>query len=465
MKLDNISNNKWDEYDCYLSGSYIYFFKTESSDLSGYYYLNDVKIGENIETYQITLSSNYGIVTLKFLDEVKYKDWLNFIYLRIKEIKVSIEIKNFENLELMEYKGVDLNNIFMTVKLNVTNFYLKIYDEEISIDEEIFLLTLNNFDMKILLTEPDTILEIKVDGIKFYDHYKTNQKFSIILDSYNMIEKKDYPIFVLISSLTEKSTKYKGNLMEIEFESDYISTFFDPESVRKLLEIVAHCDQLKDQIRDEFLYPPKFLMMEKLFILPLDPPENKRIYCNKLNYLYMKICVSIENFKMIWLQPKLNHYFQDIITKDLKLNFNYYIDHLEFSGSMMETTFLDCTNYPYTINYQKDFSVKNLNPVLGSKDKNTIHFEYKSYAPYCHLFTADSASKFIISLDNMKLFYVHELFLRVYNYLFDSFLYSFVCSEKVQDYKDLQCQVPKKKKNEVDCLKLEVNYKFIIGIC
>ena len=65
----------------------------------------------------------------------------------------------------------------------------------------------------------------------------------------------------------------------------------------------------------------------------------------------------------------------------------------------------------------------------------------------------------------MKLFYVHELFLRVYNYLFDSFLYSFVCNEKVQDYKDLQCQVPKKKKNEVDCLKLEVNYKFIIGIC
>ena len=124
--------------------------------------------------------------------------------------------------------------------------------------------------------------------------------------------------------------------------------------------------------------------MDKQFIQPLDTPECLRIYCNKINYQYMKVSVFIENLKMVWLQPKLNHYFAEIITKNLKLNLDNYIDHLYFYWNMTETNILDCTNYPYTITHQKQFNEESKNNVLCSKEKNKIDFEFKSYAPYYH---------------------------------------------------------------------------------
>ena len=80
MKQDSNLNNKWDEYYCHLSGSYIYFFDQELSVQSGYFYLKDINIVENYEKYQITLKSNYGMVTIKLQDDIQYTKWINCIY-------------------------------------------------------------------------------------------------------------------------------------------------------------------------------------------------------------------------------------------------------------------------------------------------------------------------------------------------------------------------------------------------
>ena len=70
----------------------------------------------------------------------------------------------------MEYKGIDLTRIYITIKINVCNFNLKNFDEDLSINDENFLLSLENVEMDMDITEPDSLLELTVDRIKFYDH-------------------------------------------------------------------------------------------------------------------------------------------------------------------------------------------------------------------------------------------------------------------------------------------------------
>ena len=460
MKLDSEFSNKWEKYYCYLSGSYIYFYKNDDIATSGYYYLKNVIIIENIDDYEVNLKNKYGMVSLRFENEIHYSNWISSIRQRSKEIKVSTEMKNLEIMDLFEFKGYDLKIIYCEIKINVTNSKAKIYDESISNQNEIFLITFKNLNINIALTEPDCELVLRLDQIKLFDYFRENQNFPILLDSYNITEGKDNTLVLYINSFTEKSPKYKGNLIEINILSDFVTVNYEPDSISKLLEIVAHCDQLRDEMKNCFTSPPKLKSMKKQFILPLNPPECMRIYCNKLNYRFLKLSLIFKDVKMMWLQKQLNHYFAEVITKELKLNLDYYIDHLDFSGSLRDTIISDCTNYPFTITKQIEYSDDLKNTLLCSKDNNKIEFEFNSYEPYCHLFVDNYASRCVVNLENIKLYYMQESFLRFYNYLLDIFLDSMGCKQEVKDYKYLQYHLPKKKKNEIDLLNLEVNKFF-----
>lgn len=196
----------------------------------------------------------------------------------------------------------------------------------------------------------------------------------------------------------------------------------------------------------------------------IDPEDEFKLpNCSESKDLYLFLKLSLQEVKIFWVQPKLNHYFMEVSLDLTLINFEMTNDHMKIYGELGNTRLLDLTNYPYTIKTQSEYlALKNKNykftEILGFSDSSSLAFEYSSYSLICPLQKQNYTSKAHVSFNSVKLNFIQEHFFRVFNYLFADFLGALAAPQNIKDYKSTLSKLPKLNEEEMEFMDLLVTF-------
>ena len=452
----------WKEYYGVLSGGYIYFFQDVKEDnYIAFYYLKDTELYEENETLEdgrqeeyIKLKNPNGIIKVRFPNENKKKTWLDNLRRRIFEMNTSYEVKREELIESKLKLINDIKEIFFGARVCLLNIQINLFEEEIDLKTKIFTILLRKLDIDMELREKDSEICLGLQGFEIYDE-KLDLTFKQIIYSTDPENSELKLMNVNILICDELSPKYKKIQMEVDINIGYLYAIWNPNSIRKLLSFLAHHDIYRDKILREIQLPPDRTQEEK-FITPIDSEDIKHLTCIEANSIYIKVNAKIKNVRVIWLQPTLQFMFMEVRLGETNIFCNLYVDHIEIEGSLGNTQIFDLSNYPYTITSQDQYNPDHIKEILGFKENSSFYFKYKSYSGWCPHYKDNINTLCTVVFNSGRLTYIHELFFRFFNYLFEEFLGSIGANQEVRDYRDKKNQVKVREKNDIEFMFLDV---------
>ena len=172
------------------------------------------------------------------------------------------------------------------------------------------------------------------------------------------------------------------------------------------------------------------------------------------------MCVHFEKINFTWIQPILNIPFSKIILDQTEINAVLKVDHYKIFGSLGNTTIYDLTNYPY--GYSQEENEHIIKEIFGKEgnDSNSamIQFEYLSMYPFCPLSKNNYLSEVKVIIESVYLLYMHEHFLRCFNYFISEFLGSLSAPDEVKQFQNEQYNISKHEK-DIDFMNLDVLIK------
>ena len=269
---------------------------------------------------------------------------------------------------------------------------------------------------------------------KDFDDYKNNSIFNIKIGVYDTY-----------------SPFYSGTQIDVNVEIGYVSCVWNPLMLRKILSIIAHNDILRNKVIREMGHPTEKLLDNNFLEKGYDQ-ENSRQTCKDSNYIYIGLKCQVKEIDIIWIQPKLEHYFVELIANDLNLNMLLNVDHLMFEGLLGCTEISDLTNYPYTIKCQKEYNYNNKKPILifdsnnndNTLNKHCLKFIYNSFSEWCPKCKGQFSSDCYVELNNPILVYYHENFLRFFNYLINEFIGAMPANDITKKFKNEMLKIKSK---------------------
>jgi len=398
----------------------------------------------------------------------------------------------------------NLKVISFALNILIQNVNIELTDENDE-NKKIFNCKLRGFFFELLLRELDLTLSIDLESIQIFNEKCNNDvSFYEMLTTINKHESIKTKIFSLILLIADDGSpyKYRNTGMDLDLKIGCIYAIWQPQAIRRLLLFFAHNEILRDKIKDEIMTPVlegKILqnlvdsnlnntnqVMKDVNILgknlinslnnnsnnknlnvdisAIDPEDEFKLpNCNETKDLYLFLKLSLQEVKIIWVQPKLNHYFMEVSLGLTNLFFEMTYDHMKIYGDLGNTRLLDLTNYPYTIKTQEEylelkFKKHNFTEILGFKDSSSLAFDYSSYSLICPLQKGNYTSKAYVSFNSVKLNYIQEHFFRVFNYLFEDFLGALAAPEKIKTYKSNISKIPKLKEEEIEFMDLQVTF-------
>lgn len=459
------SESFWKEYYGVLSGGYIYFFKDVNDDkYIAYYYIKDTVLSEEIELFNDGRSEGYlklknpnGIIKLKFPNDQKKKNWIDHLKRRIFEMNISYEEKKEQLIESKAKQSKDMKEIFFGAEIRLLNITMNLFEDESDLKTKIFTISLRKLDINLKLRSNDSQICLGLQGFEIFDE-KIEPLYRQIIDSTDPNDKELKLVSVIILICDELSPKYENVQIKVDLIIGYLYAIWNPNSIRKLLSFLAHHDIYRDKILKEIQLPPTKTQEDK-FVMPLDDEEIKHITCSQANSIYYKVTAKITNVRVIWLQPTQRFMFMEARLGETNLYCDSYVDHLEIQGTLGNTQIFDLSNYPYTIKTQEEYDSKNMKEILGFEQKSSLDFKYKSYSGWCPHYKDNNCSHCTVIFNSGKLTYIHELFFRFFNYLFEEFLGSIGANQEVRDYRDKKNQVKVREKNDIEFMILDVLIK------
>jgi vacuolar protein sorting-associated protein 13A/C len=413
-------------------------------------------LSNSSEEKYFKLRNNYGIIKIKFPSEQKQKQWLDKLKSRIFEMNTSYEVKKEQFLESKLKYVYDPNEIYFGASIVLNKINLNLYDDEFELRNNIFCLMLKKLNLKMKLREDDTEMELGMLGLQIYDN-TLEPCFKHIIDSTDP-DCPDLELFSIgILICDEISPRYKKVQMDFAIKIGYLSGIWNPNSIRKLLAFLAHHDIYRDKILREIQLPPNIKNEEK-FVMPLDEEEVRHMTCLEANSIYIRVETKIKNVRIIWLQPSLRFMFMEARLGESRIFCDLYLDHMEIEGTLGNTQLFDLSNYPYTINNQDEFNPGQTKEILGFNQNSSLDFKYKSYSSWCPNYKDKNSAHCEVVFNSGRLTYIHELFFRFFNYLFEEFLGALGPSQEVRDYRDKKNQVPVRDKNDIEFMVIDVLY-------
>ena len=205
MKKKSIANGKllrrnpylfkWEEFHSYISGGYIYFFKSPTDEeYSGYYYLKDcVIIFNEEEPMKITLKNNFGMIDIKYPSDETKKFWILKLKERINEMKLSNDAKAEETTMISNFdKKIDNEILNFGLELNIRNVFFDLLEEKEDYflsDEEnkftslqkIFEFSISKFNVSVITKPLTMIVKLSISKIKLVDCNPFLEEFAILV--------------------------------------------------------------------------------------------------------------------------------------------------------------------------------------------------------------------------------------------------------------------------------------------
>ncbi len=406
------------------------------------------------------------------------------------------------NLNQDSNKGISQLKInLFSVRINIKNVNIELTDENAeNKDMVIFKCKFIGFNFEFLFRELDFSLRIDLDSIQIYDEkFVNDNSLYEMLTTINKLGTKT-KIFSLSLIVADDGSpiRFKNAGMDLDLKIGCIYAIWYPLSIKRLLFFFAHNEILRNKIKDEIMTPifeeknminNELNISNKNFEKDIDfinkninrsiiykeekfnedkPPEESDdefiiLNCSESKDLYLYLKLSLQEVKIIWVQPNLNHYFIEVTLGLTILYFEMTNDHMKIYGELGNTRLVDLTNYPYTIKTQKEFlELKNKNhkftEILGFQDFSSLTFEYSSYNLLCPLQKENYTSKAYVNFNSVRLNFVQEQFFRVFNYLFSDFLGSLAVPQNIKEYKISLSKIPKLKEEDIEFMDLIVTF-------
>ncbi len=372
-------------------------------------------------------------------------------------MNISYEVKREQMIESKLKQVFDLYEVYFGAKVCINNIIINLYQDEFDLNNKIFTLSLKRLDMFMKLRPKDTEVELGLLGLQIFDETLENE-FKQIIDSTDPENSDLKLVSINIIICEEQSPRYKKIQIEFDIKIGYLYGLWNPNSIRRLLSFLAHHDIYRDKILREIQLPPNKTIEDK-FIMPLDTEYIKHQTCVEANSIYIKVAIKIKNVRVIWLQPTLRFMFMELRLGETSIFCDLYCDHLEIEGTLGNTQLFDLSNYPYTIRTQQEFKQVHKKEVLGFKENSSLEFKYKSYSTWCPHYKNKNSAHCEVIFNSGRLTYIHELFFRFFNYLFEEFLGAIGPSPEVRDYKNKKNQVPVREKNDIEFMVIDVTFK------
>lgn len=262
----------------------------------------------------------------------------------------------------------------------------------------------------------------------------------------------------------EKSSSFKDVLIKIGIAVGFTDIYWHPIIIKKLLNFFAHNDIMNDQIiKDIGLLNEISLSSEKKINENLsDQQKNKEktglLTCSEFKYIYINVHTYLEEIKINLIQPVLNLNLYELKILAGNLIAEMYVDHFKIYGSLDDFEIQELTNYPYTIKTQEEFDENFKKPMLSTKKKESLEFNFLSKTKICQLFSKEDniTSETFLKIKKISLYFYQESFLRFFNYLISEFLGSLGPSQKIVEYRKSK-EKPNLKKRSSNYLKQNIN--------
>jgi hypothetical protein len=119
--------------------------------------------------------------------------------------------------------------------------------------------------------------------------------------------------------------------------------------------------------------------------------------------------------------------FMKVRIGETLIDYDMYVDHDEFSGTLGGIHLYDLTNYPYTANPKNPEEFKKVKKfeILGLKDaneKNTLSLDCRFYQETCPLKKPQVKSTVKLYVASIKYIFQLDLLMRLKDYFFDRLL-------------------------------------------
>ena len=394
-------------------------------------------------------NENVNINNEKRKKSVQTKKKNSVILINSFEVQVQNKLESFQkkfeasNLKkkpfLVNCHGKKAIKLF-TISLDSFNMRLNMREMDLEMDFD--LCSLNFFDeiteikelRKLVSSEGEDLSLINKDISK---QTSSQSQLNINSKTQNISEKKNF-FSLKISVFSDTSPFYNGTQIDLDIKIGKLYGNWNPVRLRKFLGILAHNDALRMKVIREIDCPTEKLV-ETNFVEKGVFEESQKLTCVATKYIYVKLKCTVDDVTIIWIQPKKEYIFTEIIGEKLSLDFSMTVDHLDFSGTMSRAVFNDLSNYPYTISSQSEFNYANKKNFLildnDLKDNFCLYFNYSSCSEWCPNCKGQYTSSSKVILNNPILTYYHEHFLRVFNFLIGEFLGSMAPSEEVSKFR------------------------------
>ena len=444
----------WEEYHAVLSNGYLYFYSAiEDEDYQGYFFLRDMEI-EHFDGFVVVLKNKLGSIELMFNSEEELNSWEQCVLDRINEMNIP-DIYNEneeEEKEKIKEDNKDPDKIVMNVQLHFSDIHGSFYVKDV----ESFSAYVSDIAINANITDLDYEIHVMIRDAVVNDLLETNAKFSTIASPMKNEDSNIPLIDVVVLICDEKSKKYKNIQFDINVIIKKLIVFWHPNTIRRMFSAIVHNDILKHNIALEIFNND---IQNRTFI-KATPIKQLQQKCTEYTFTYINMCVHFEKINFTWIQPILNIPFSKIILDQTEINAVLKVDHYKIFGSLGNTTIYDLTNYPY--GYSQEENEHIIKEIFGKEgnDSNSamIQFEYLSMYPFCPLSKNNYLSEVKVIIESVYLLYMHEHFLRCFNYFISEFLGSLSAPDEVKQFQNEQYNISKHEK-DIDFMNLDVLIK------
>ena len=462
----------WEEYHAVLANGYLYFYSSlEDEEYQGYFFLRDAEIHHQEQNNLIiTLDNKLGSIEIMFSNEDEMKQWEVCVRERISEMKTELTKEVIENEEINEQQqskelqkeAINDEEIQFSAVINIRNIHGKVVankEESFSLDVSAVILTatIRNLDYEIRIKIIDVYandLLAQNESLKkmIYPFDQKHDKQSIEKMKINELSDLTPLVEIVVVICDEKSKKYKNIQFDVSIFVKSLIVFWHPNSIRKLFTVVVHTDIMKRDVELEIFNKD---IQSNTFIKP-SPIRLLQQKCTEFTYTYVKVFVEFEKINIIWIQPILNEKFACVMLDKCILNADLKVDHYQVSGSLDNTQLFDLSNYPY--GYKPSEPIQE-HKIFGKKEGSTdsfISFDYTSMYEFCPMCKDNYLGIANVKINSIYLVYMHEHFLRVFNYLMSEFLGGLSASEEVRRFQNEQYNISPKHEKDIDFMKINL---------
>ena len=379
----------WANRYAVISGNYVYFYR-ESNDLveEESLFLKDTHITDVSdkveEKHSIELNSKFGSVMISFNNQMVKDTWKVEIHKMVMELSAQSDSDDEVVKKEIEQEQIQRNANLFDLDVICTEVGLTWMEPDGST-----WLTANLTNITAKVKKP-------VVGFKFILgigsglalSHANIKNYSIIATSQRP-EKSEGNLIEVEVELIDKPENPSGDEINVNIRVGYLMLHYYPPIIKSLITRVRRI-QYDNEYDLEVIkkdYEDRILALENQIIKNSkssdeavrnqvakknEDAEFTSHNCEKFPYPYIVVKVSLSEVEADFLHPIFASPFIKVKVGETIIDYDMFVDHDEFSGTLGGIHVYDLINYPYTVDPRdyKSFKDVKMFELLGLKDAN-----------------------------------------------------------------------------------------------